>query len=484
MAGQGKRITKPTFGFFSREKKFSRFLSHHLPISGTKLFVKEKQMKYAAVQFITIVLIVNCFVGLFCIDLPEQRELLWQSSGFPRTIFTIGMAFAIFTTFFMLLQAVLAAFYRAKKPLEGDDVPACTVVVPAYNESEGVMAALRSIMELDYPQEKLEIIAVNDGSKDDTWEWIQRAVDESGNRIRGINLEKNGGKKAALCYAIRHSKNPVIVTVDSDSVLEKGSLRSLLAPMKNDESIGAVAGTIRVKNMKHGILPRMLDVFFVFGCDFMRCAQSVIGYVLCTPGAISAYRRDVVTPLLDRWLAQTFFGAPATIGEDRALTSLILRSGKKVVSQSTAVAYTQVPDCYTGLCKMLLRWNRGDMRESILLLGFVLRRWSIRDWRWSIFQLNIVSMITGSLLPFIFIPCTIYTFIQFSDHLLFMVYYVFSINSVWSLLPAAIYARRNSKTGALWAFVYGIFSLIALSWICIYSILTLRNSSWLTREKQ
>jgi hypothetical protein len=63
-----------------------------------------------------------------------------------------------------------------------------------------------------------------------------------------------------------------------------------------------------------------------------------------------------------------------------------------------------------------------------------------------------------------------------------MIYYTFSINSVWSLLPAVIYARRNSATGAMWAFVYGVFSLIALSWICAYSILTLRNSSWLTRE--
>jgi hypothetical protein len=65
-----------------------------------------------------------------------------------------------------------------------------------------------------------------------------------------------------------------------------------------------------------------------------------------------------------------------------------------------------------------------------------------------------------------------------------MIYYLVSINGMWSLLPAAIYARRNSKTGAFWAFVYGIFSLIALSWICIYSILTLKNSSWLTREKK
>ncbi|MBO5992092.1 MAG: glycosyltransferase [Lentisphaeria bacterium] len=441
-------------------------------------------MKFAAIQLITVALIVNCIVGLFCVDLPEQRVFFWQNTGFPRVMFTVGMAFAIFTTLYMLLQAVLAAFYRAKKPVTDDALlPECTVIVPAYNESEGVYSALKSIVEVDYPAEKLEIIAINDGSKDDTWEWICRAAADSEGRIRPINLEVNGGKKAALCRAVRESRNPIIITVDSDSQLEKHSFRALVAPFA-DFSIGAVAGTIRVQNMNKGILPRMLDVCFVFGCDFMRCAQSVLGYVLCTPGAISAYRKDTIMPLLDTWLAQTFLGAPSTIGEDRALTSLILQSGKKVVSQSNAVALTQVPERYSGLCKMLLRWTRGDIRESLMLLKFVTRRWSLTDWKWSLFQLNIASQIIGMTLPFIFIPCTVYTFVQFSDHLLFMIYYIFSINSVWSLLPAAIYARKNSKTGAIWAFVYGVFSLVALSWICIYSLLTLRNSSWLTREKK
>lgn len=438
-------------------------------------------MKFIAAQFLTIALIVNCVVGLFLVDVPEQRFLVWRNSGVTEVMFAIGMAFAIFTTCYMLLQAVLAAFYRAKKPLSDEQLPACTVIVPAYNESSGVLAALESICDLDYPADKLEIIAINDGSRDDTWEWIQKAVEKSGNRITAINLTRNGGKKAALCHAISMSKNPIIITVDSDSLLEKNSFKALVAPMV-DENIGAVAGTIRVKNMHSGIMPRMIDVCFVFGCDFMRCAQSVLGYVLCTPGAISAYRRSTITPLLSRWQSQTFFGAPATIGEDRALTSLILRTGKKVVCQSNAVAFTEVPNNYPKLCKMLLRWTRGDIRESILLLDHVCSRWSIRDWKWSLFQLNIASQIIGMALPFVFIPCTLYTLIQFTDHLPFMIYYTFSINSVWSLLPAVIYARRDSAKGSIWAFVYGVFSLVALSWICMYSILTLRNSSWLTRE--
>jgi arylsulfatase A-like enzyme len=95
------------------------------------------------------------------------------------------------------------------------------------------------VLEVDYPQDKIEIIAINDGSKDDTWQWIMKAAENSNNRIRPINLEKNGGKKAALCRAIRESKNPIIITVDSDSLLEKNSFRNLVSPFA-DENIGAM----------------------------------------------------------------------------------------------------------------------------------------------------------------------------------------------------------------------------------------------------
>lgn len=439
-------------------------------------------MKAFFAQFIPIALIVNCLIGLWGVDVPSEQLLCWQISGFPRWIFVVGMGVTAFTVFYILLQAVLVAVYRPLKARPGDELPCCTVLIPAFNESSQVCEAINSILNCDYPAEKLEIIAIDDGSSDDTWEWICRSVERSNGRVRGLRQERNGGKKRALCRGIRESSNEIIVTVDSDSILQKDALRKLVIPFAQNERAGGVAGNIRVKNLGAGLMPRMLDVAFVFGCDFMRGAQSVTGMVLCTPGAISAYRRCAVEPLLDTWLEQTFFGAPSTIGEDRALTCLLLRNHWQVVCQNNAVADTEVPDCYSKLCKMLLRWTRGDVRESLLLMDFVVSRWNLRDWKWSVFQLNIFSQIIGVLLPFIYIPCTILTFFVFSHHLLFILYYTFSINAVWSLLPAAVYARRTKLRGVLWAFVYGIFSIIALSWICIYSLLTLKNSGWLTRN--
>ena len=439
-------------------------------------------MKFLIVQLVTAFLIVNGFVGLFYAALKEQREMLWQSGGIWRSWFVFGMTVSVITVCYMLLQAVLAAFYRPRRG-GASELPRCTVVVPAYNEGRQVCDAISSVLDSDYPADKLEVIAVDDGSVDDTGLWIDRMAADNPGRVTALHQERNGGKKAALCRAIRASSRPVIITIDSDSIVEKSALRHLVLPF-SDQRIGAVAGTIRVKNMQQGLLPRMLDVAFVFGCDFIRCAQSVIGSVLCTPGAISAYRRSVVLPLLDTWQKQTFLGVPAAIGEDRALTGLILRSGHQVVCQSNAVAFTEVPRHYCGLCKMLLRWTRGDVRESINMLKYVFGRWSVCDWKWSLFQLNILSQIVGVILPFVFIPFTFYTFYVFRDHVGLLLYYTFSVNGVWSLLPAAIYVRKRGGLGeALWALLYGAFSVLALSWICIYSVLTLRNSAWLTRNK-
>ena len=67
--------------------------------------------------------------------------------------------------------------------------------------------------------------------------------------------------------------------------------------------------------------------------DFIRSGQSVYGGVFCTPGTLSAYRTEVIQPHLTDWINQTFMGKPATIGEDRALSNLILSLGYRVVYQ-------------------------------------------------------------------------------------------------------------------------------------------------------
>ncbi|HMJ14141.1 MAG TPA: glycosyltransferase family 2 protein, partial [Polyangiaceae bacterium] len=176
-------------------------------------------------------------------------------------------------------------------PVPESDValPTLTVIVPSYNEGSMVRNALLSSLEGNYPEHKLEVIAVDDGSLDDTWEHIERVAEAYPDRITTVKLLKNRGKREALRAGIERARGDVIVTVDSDSRLEPGALRAIVAPFA-DERVAAVAGKVLVLNRFQSLLTRLLAARFYITFDLVRGAQSQFGAVLCCPGALTAYR--------------------------------------------------------------------------------------------------------------------------------------------------------------------------------------------------
>ena len=240
----------------------------------------------------------------------------WQSFGelfsleFIASVGGVLLGLNIFYYAFLLVLAYF--FYKPHRALSDEELPTCTVIVPAYNEGKTVLKSLDSILASDYPADKLEILAIDDGSVDDTWYWIKLAAARSEGRITPIKLEKNGGKRRALYRGIRQSTSEVIVTVDSDSVVAADTLRRLNSPFI-DSKIAGVAGDIRVLNMQDGILPRMMDVNFVFGFEIMRSAQSVLRSVFCTPGALSAYAAPRCSPSWMSGSSRSSSGSPPTL---------------------------------------------------------------------------------------------------------------------------------------------------------------------------
>ena len=386
----------------------------------------------------------------------------------------------IFSNILYFAWQTLLYFRYTPVPAVGDrELPKCTVIVPAYNEGKGVLLALESILQSDYPAEKLEIVAVDDGSRDDTWKWISQCAEQSGGRIHALHLSRNRGKRNAIYQGLRLSRNEIFVTIDSDSVIAPSTLRDLISPFAADPNLGGVAGNIRVRNLEDGAVPRMLDVSFVFSFDFIRSAQSVIRSVMCTPGALSAYRRSHVEPFLDEWRTQTFLGQPSNIGEDRAITNLLLREGREVVFQSTAVAFTDMPSTYPPLCKMLIRWARSNIRENLAMAAFLFRRIRLRDSNLLGLQINWLMQSVWMFTPLFFLFSALYCLALDAPAFL---YSVFSVTVIWSTFPALIYAAKYEKNESLWAYVFGFFNFLALSWIGPYSLLTVHRSGWLTRE--
>ena len=178
---------------------------------------------------------------------------------------------------------------------------------------------------------------------------MQEAKKQLGDRVSICQQPKNMGKRHALYRGFNEGTGAVFVTVDSDSIVKKDTLRNLVSPFVTNIKCGAVAGNIRVLNNQKALLPKMLDVSFVLSFEFVRSAESSLNSVLCTPGALAAYRSEAVFACLPQWINQTFMGQASDIGEDLAMTNMILNQGYHLLFQRNAYAYNNVPEEYPGL---------------------------------------------------------------------------------------------------------------------------------------
>lgn len=354
------------------------------------------------------------------------------------------------------------------------------MIIPAYNEGAQVLSTVRSVMASHYPRDRLQVLCIDDGSQDDTWRWMKTAKREFPANLQVIRQAKNAGKRAVLMVGFAKAKGEIIITIDSDSEILPETLAELVSPFVVDQRIASVAGNLRVLNVAGGAIPKMMEVSFTSAFDFIRAGQSVYGGVFCTPGALSAYRAEVLLPLVKEWSRQTFMGKPATIGEDRALTNLVLAAGHRVAYQRTAVVLTQVPTTYATLRKMLLRWARSNVRENLVMCSFVFRRFRPRDsgsnWVRLFCALQLIRMTLFEALKCVVVA-----------RLLLLHGVVLGALAVGALLSAFIpgliyHLRYGGSFGFHWAVPFSFFWLVGLSWISVWGLLTATNSGWLTRR--
>jgi hyaluronan synthase len=199
---------------------------------------------------------------------------------------------------------------------------------------------------------------------------------------------------------------------------------------------------------------------------------------MCSPGALSAFRTDLLRSFLNEWLDQTFFGQPATIGEDRALTNLILRGGSTVAYQSNSIVLTQVPTTTRVLCKMLLRWGRSDVRESIVLATILFRNHGVGP-RAPSRGLKVIFLWTTLrfvLSAVFFVPSMLALVVYPS--LLPLAVLVTVLSSVPTI---AIALATRDRRVAPWAFPWALYAMVVTSWVAPWSFLTLHKGGWLTR---
>jgi cellulose synthase/poly-beta-1,6-N-acetylglucosamine synthase-like glycosyltransferase/peptidoglycan/xylan/chitin deacetylase (PgdA/CDA1 family) len=222
-----------------------------------------------------------------------------------------------------------------------------SVIVPAYNEKEGIAAAVRSLAMGDHPG-GIEVIVVDDGSTDGT------ADIAAGLGLPNVRVVRkpNGGKASALNTGIALARHDLVVMVDGDTVFEPDSVRHLVQPFA-DPQVGAVAGNVKVGN-RDSLVAKWQHIEYVIGFNLDRRLYETLRCMPTVPGAIGAFRRDAL-----RYAGNI---TEDTLAEDTDITMALCRAGWKVVYEESARAWTEAPATLRQLWKQRYRWSYGTMQ--------------------------------------------------------------------------------------------------------------------------
>ena len=250
---------------------------------------------------------------------------------------------SIFVGFFYLV-----AYFQNKNKIQSRDYkeePFVSVVVPAYNEEENLPKIVKSFNEIDYPKEKLELIIVDDGSTDKTYEVATSFKDE---RIKVFRREKKSGKKAVpLNLGIKNAKGEIIVTLDADTFMQPDLLRKALSYF-SDPSVAIVIPAARPSDIR-GFWRRMQLIEYTVAA-FSRKILTFIDSLSVAPTA-SFVKAEVFEKYGDY--------DEDNITEDFEMGLRVVKNHHKVMHVIDSYVVTEVPKGFKGLFKQRLRWAYG-----------------------------------------------------------------------------------------------------------------------------
>lgn len=238
-----------------------------------------------------------------------------------------------------------------EKRITGPNLPSVTIIVPCYNEEKTIIATITSLLDLDYPKDKLSILIIDDGSTDNSKEVLKQY--EQNPQIKVFSKE-NGGKYTVLNFGLEHTKTELVGCLDADSFVAQDALQRIVVHFEDPE-VMAVTPAIKVHNPQN-VLQLIQKVEYGWGV-FLRKMLSYLGAIYVTPGPFSIFRTDVFRKL------GGYKHAHHT--EDFELALRMQKHNYKIVNAHDAHVYTVTPDNLYGLYKQRLRWTYGFLNNVI-----------------------------------------------------------------------------------------------------------------------
>lgn len=254
--------------------------------------------------------------------------------------------------------------FKSKTLHKGDPSyePRVSVLLPVYNEGAHVLETINSIVNCDYPRDKLEIIAIDDKSKDDSFEWIKKAAAQNPELVQADQNPVNSGKHKTLSRALKKSKGEIVICIDSDCIFEPDVIRQLVMCF-NDPQIGAVGGSVGITNVNQNAATAAQAMVYWLSFQVGKMLQNFNRKVMCISGCLFAVRRDLFEKIEPEVSERNWFGISIRDGEDRYMTHQILMAGWKTYINPYAQCWTHAPDKIKDLFLQQVRWRRSGLRD-------------------------------------------------------------------------------------------------------------------------
>ena len=388
--------------------------------------------------------------------------------------------YSIIAAMFLLTRYLFATFYRPVR-IDPNYTPGVSIIIPCFEEEEWIQRTVHSCINQDYPVDKLEVIVVDDCSKDRSAERVEEIIAklkeaDTGDhayrvaeRIRFFRQSANLGKRDAMARGAREAKHELLVFVDSDSFLDPFAIRNIVQPFK-DKEMGGVSGRTDVANTYTNALTKMQAVRYSIAFRVMKAAEGYFDAATCLSGPLSCYRRDLVLKYMDAWLNQRFLGQKATFGDDRSMTNFILRHNRTTY-QDSAVCMTIVPRSYKVFLRQQMRWKRSWLRESLIASRFM---WKKEPFMALSFYMGVLVPIAA---PVIVLYNLIYVPIM---HRVFPTNFIIGMLMMSLLMSMAQLFIRRSTTWiyALW---FCLYYEAVLLWQMPVAWVTFWKTTWGTR---
>ncbi len=396
-------------------------------------------------------------------------------------------SYSVLAGLFVISRFIFAGFYQAQRDVGFE--PTITVLVPCFNEGEAIRQTIERIFASGYNQEKLEVVCVNDGSKDNSLEHMLAAQTRHPNLVV-VNFEKNRGLCHGWGVGTFLARGEFMVCVDSDTFVFPGSLNKLMQGFI-DPSVGGISGHCDIENADVNLLTRLQDVRYYFSYKIMKASESVFGCVSCLPGCFSAYRHSCVLAVMDQWINATVLGERGNFADDRSLTNQILKD-YKIIYDDEAIATTICPENWKQYARQQARWERSYLREIWKTSKFIWRKHPVPAISWYammwmpivepiiIFQALVLIPIEVFRRSFFFEPDASMWW-RISETLVTPQTFflgVMAITTIWSLHFLITTGRRFWWAGYAFTLSYIFF----FSWQTYWALYTIKGKAWGTRS--